>query len=372
MITVKDTGIEEFEPLGKMQGLAGIRNSAVYQKAEAASIVPKEWQSEELLALGGLETVAGSSVSVRGDAFLTKTPIVIMDDKSFAEYCGQIGISPRLDGTVLVNRIWDSINSNFRYREYVPYVKENKDSVTLQNIGRDANSLEIPVLAYTQELPALREEYANYALVNVLPLSLWKEISGQIGAAEKDTYIRLLANEGADLKELNRLMEHAVRLIGKGYEIESENRIQDKITNDEIIGGYKLILGAFCILLAIIGIANVFSNTLGFLRQRKREFARYISVGLMPKGMRKMFCIEALVLAGRPVLITLPLTIVLIGLMITGSYLNPMEFIAVAPIVPILVFVLTVFGFVALAYYLGGKKILKISLIDALRDDTMM
>jgi len=372
MVTVKDTAIGEFEPIEKMQGMPGVRSSIVYQKAEAISIVPKEWQSEELLALGGLETVAGSSVSVRESSFLAKVSIVIMDDKSFAEYCEQIGISPEEDGIVLINRIWDRINSNFRYPKYVPYVKESKDSITLQNTGGDRNPIELPVLAYTQEFPALREEYANYALVSFIPLSLWKEIAGQIGGSERDSYVRLLASEGAALDELNVLEENAIQLIGRNYEIESENRIQEKITNDEMIGGYKLVLGAFCVLLAIIGIANVFSNTLGFLRQRKREFARYISVGLTPEGIRKMFCLEALVIAGRPVLITLPLTIVAMGFMITASYLDPMEFIAVAPIVPILVFVLAVFGFVALAYYLGGKRVFKVSLTDALRDDTMM
>lgn len=372
MITVKNTGIEEFEPIEKVQGLPGVRSNIVYQKAEAISIVPEEWQSDELLALGGLETVADSSVSVRDNSFLAKAPIVVLDDKSFTEYCEQIGIAPRLDGLVLVNRIWDSINSNFRYPKYVPFVKENKDSVTLQNTGQDGNQIEIPVLSYTQDLPALREEYADYALVNYIPLSLWKEISGQIGGSEKETYIRFLAKEGAAVDELNELEENVTQLIGRGYEIESENRIQDKITNDEIIGAYKLVLGAFCVFLAIIGIANVFSNTLGFLRQRKREFARYISIGLTPEGIRKMFCIEALVIVGRPVIITLLLTTVAMGFMITASHIEPIEFIAVAPIVPILVFILAVLGFVALAYYLGGKKVLKISLVDALRDDTMM
>ena len=126
-----------------------------------------------------------------------------------------------------------------------------------------------------------------------------------------------------------------------------------------MLNGYKLIIGALCVLLAFIGIANVFSNTLGFIRQRKREFARYMSIGMTPEGMRKMFWIEALVIAGRPVLITLPITAVFVWLMITASYLNPMEFLAVAPIVPILLFIVALFGFVALAYYLGGKKILK-------------
>ena len=140
---------------------------------------------------------------------------------------------------------------------------------------------------------------------------------------------------------------------------------------EDMLNGYKLIIGALCVLLAFIGIANVFSNTLGFIRQRKREFARYMSIGMTPEGMRKMFWIEALVIAGRPVLITLPITVVFVWLMITASYLNPMEFLAVAPIVPILLFIAALFGFVALAYYLGGKKILKCDLVEALRTDYM-
>ena len=76
--------------------------------------------------------------------------------------------------------------------------------------------------------------------------------------------------------------------LGRNYEIESENRIGEKITNDHMISGYLLILGGFCILLAVIGIANVFSNTLGFLTQRKREFAQYMSVGMTPAGIRKI------------------------------------------------------------------------------------
>ena len=52
----------------------------------------------------------------------------------------------------------------------------------------------------------------------------------------------------------------------------------------------------------------MFSYTLGFMRQRRREFAQYMSVGMTPAGIRKMFYAEVLVIAGRPVLITLPLT----------------------------------------------------------------
>ncbi len=349
MVTVMDTKLEDFKLAEEVGSLPGVRDSVVYQKAAWTITLPEEWQSEELIALGGLEEVAGSPV---------KAPMAIMDDASFTEYCTKIGIAPRLDGAIVLNQIWDSKNSDFRHKKYIPFVKEDWE--------------EIPVLAYTQHIPELREEYANYALVHFLPVSMWKEISGQVGEAEADIYIRILAGEGTTLEELNELEAAVTQLVGAGYKIESENRIQEKVTNDDMINGFMLILSAFCLLLAVIGIANVFSNTLGFLYQRKREFAQYMSVGMTPGGMRKMFCLEVLVIAGRPLLITLPLTAAFVAFAVTASHLEPIEFLAEVPAVPIAIFSLFIFAFVALAYYIGGRRVFQFSLTDALRNDTVI
>ena len=376
MATVKDTHIEDFGLINELQGMPKVDSSVVYQKAEAVCILPQDAQSKELLALGGLEVFLGDATFYGKGLFQIKAPIFILDDESFGEFCGQIGIASRMDGTIVLNRLWDSVNSNFRYPEYIPYVKENMEAVALNNAAEkgDENMVKIPVLACTKEYPLLREEYgkSDCPLVQFMPLSLWKEIGGQIGGAEQDTYVRVLANDRTEVDILNALENEITQIIGSEYEIECENRIQEREDNNKMIEGYELILGAFCVLLAIIGIAHVFSHTLGFLRQRKREFARYMSVGLTPEGIRKMFFIEALMIAGRPLLVTSALTIVAVAFMIRASCLDPMEFIKVAPIAPILAFVSAVFAFVALAYYLGGKKILKVSLAEALRDDTMM
>lgn len=369
MVTVRDTGIENMEQAEEIKGMQGVRSSIVYQKAEAACSIPETDISDEVNALGGLGAVAGSSATAGEGSCLVKAPIVIMDDAGFKEYCEQIGITSGVDGSIVLNRIWDSVNSNFRYKEYVPYIKEEQNTIILQNAGHADNSVEIPVLGFTQETPVLREEYANYALVQFIPLSMWKKIAGQIGNAETDTYIRVLAEEGITLTELNALEAGIVQVLDHEYTVESENRIQEKVSDGNMQKGAMWIFGAFCALLAVIGIANVFSNTLGFLRQRKREFAQLLSVGMTPEGMRKMFCIEALVIAGRPLLITLPLTVLSVGFMITASYLNPMEFLVRIPIVPIVIFILAIFGFVAFAYYIGGKRMLNCSLADALRND---
>lgn len=368
MATLEDTRIEDFSHTDEIHALPDT-DSVIYQKANAVCSIGADAVSEEVKSLGGLETVAGSDVSMADGIYTIQAPIVIMDDSSFATYCEQIGVSSAENGSVVLNRIWDNINSNFRYKEYVPFLSENQDTMTLQNPEDAAATVEIPVLGFTKEPPVLREEYDNYALVQIVSLSTWKQIEETIGNTEPDTYIRILSEKERTLTELSMIETELTNVLGHDISFEVENRIQEKIDNDAMLNGYKLIIGALCVLLAFIGIANVFSNTLGFIRQRKREFARYMSIGMTPEGMRKMFWIEALVIAGRPVLITLPIAVVFVWLMIAASYLNPMEFLAVAPIVPILLFIVSLFGFVALAYYLGGKKILKCNLVEALRTD---
>ncbi len=372
MVTVKNVKIDDFQLTNELRELPEVQSSVVYQRAKAVSLLPEMYISDELYASGIIETITGGTIVAGEDYYLLQTSIIIMDDAGFTDYCEQIGIEPELDGSIILNRIWDSVHSNFRYREYIPYLKECQSDIVLRMTGLDENTAAVPVLGYTQEAPALREEYDNYVLVQIMSLSMWNNISEQIGSAEADTYIRILADDGITLPELNRLEANISELVGQRYMIESENRIQEKVTNDNMMKGAKLILGAFCSLLAVIGIANVFSNTLGFLRQRKREFAQYMSVGMTEEGMRKMFCIEALVIAGRPLLITLPLTVLSVGVMITASYLNPAEFLAKAPVIPVLVFILAIFCFVALAYYIGGKKVLECNLADALREDLVI
>lgn len=367
MITLKDTEISDFGLTDELQDISKIQDATVYQKAEAMTFLPEGLQSNELSLLGGLESVAGTPN--KNGQFQISAPIVVLDNTSFLNFCSQIGITPSLDGAIVLNQIWDSTNSNFRYKEYVPFVKEDNQETTLY---KNDKPIEIPVLSYTQTAPTLREEYENYALVHFIPLAMWNKTLGEVFEAEADSYIRILSNGLANLTDLNSLEQEIVRFIPKRYKIESENRVQERLANDSLIQGMVIILGAFCVLLAIIGIANIFSNTLGFLRQRKREFAQYMSIGLTPQEMGKMFCIEAFVIAGKPLLITLPLTILFVQFAVTASHLDPMAFWAEAPILPILIFAAAIVLFVTLAYYIGGKRLLQCDLNETLQNDALV
>ncbi len=375
MVTVKDTDVDSFSEAQKLREISGIRSAIVYQKAMAKRIIAEDEISEDMKSFGGF-AVAGDNYARKTEGgWLVNVPIVILDDTSFLAYCEQVGITPRLDGAVIWNQIRDVTNPDFRHPQYMPYVKGENAVSILRQYGREELSAEIPVLSYTEKVPVLREEYATldyYELVHFIPVSLWKEIKEQIGGSEEDTYICMLGRENVTLEELDALQRQVESLIAGNYKVESENRIQEVEANDKQIQGMMTIFGGFCVLLAIIGIGNVFSNTLGFVRQRKREFARYMSIGMTQGEIKKMFCVEALTIAGRPILITLPLAVVAVGYMLKTSYVEVGTFLAEAPIIPIMIFMLAIWGTVAFAYYLGWRNIRKINLAEVLRDDTMM
>ncbi len=383
MVTVKDTDVDSFRETKKIQEIPEIRSAIVYQRAVAERIVAEDEISEDMKSFGGFAAAGDHYVSKTDEGWLVNAPIVILDDASFSVYCEQIGITPRLDGAVIWNQIRDVTNPDFRHPRYMPYVKgENATSILRQSGGAEDDngtlidvSVEVPVLSYTEKVPVLREEYATldyYELVHFVPVTLWKEIKGRIGGSEEDTYICMLGRENVTLEELDALQGQVDSLIAGNYKTESENRIQEAEANDKQIQGMMTLFGGFCVLLAVIGIGNVFSNTLGFVRQRKRELARYMSVGMTPKEMKKMFCIEALTVAGRPILISVPPAAIAVGYMLKISYVEAGTFLAEAPVLPIVIFMLFIWGTVALAYYLGWRNIRKINLAEVLRDDTMM
>ena len=375
MVTIKEAQVEIFEKAEAVQELTGVESAIVYQKATAKRIIAEEEMSEDMKSFGGFSGASGNYVTQAPGGWLVNAPIVILDDNSFSAYCEQIGITPRLDGAVILNRIRDVTNPDFRHPDFMPYLKGENATSVLRQSGNEEMTAEIPVLSYTEAVPELREEYATldyYELVHFVPVSLWKEIKGQLGGTAEDGYICIRGGENVTLEELVTLQRTIVQLVGEKYNIEYENRIQEYETNNKQIQGIKAVFGGFCVLLAIIGIGNVFSNTLGFVRQRKREFARYMSVGLTPEDIRKMFCIEAMVLAGRPILLTLPLVVVAAGYMLKLSYVEIGEFMTEMPLIPIILFMLAILSFVALAYYLAWRNVRKISLAEVLRDDTMM
>ena len=366
MVTVKNTQIAPFgktEELSRIRFLSGVRDVLAYQKARAQRLLTDRELSDAYREAGGFRDGTGKR--------LVSAPLIILDDAAFLSYCGQIGAPERLDGVIVYNEVRDDRDPNFRKRKVLPYLQEDADTAVLYRYGQE-EAVTVPVTAYARQTPVLREQFGvedPHELVHFLPASLWEKIGETLGETETDLTIRVLAEEGASMETLDSLEEEINGLL-EGYETESENRLRAKLESDRAYDALMTLFGSFCALLALFGISSVFLNTLSFVRQRRREAARYLSVGMTPCSVGKMFFVEALVLAGRPAIITLPLAALIVAWFLKTSYLDAGLFIRHAPVVPVLLFLAAIFAFVGLAYYLGARKLLRCSLTELLRDES--
>lgn len=365
MITVKDADMKDLTIPSLPEG---VHDAAVYQMAEASVVLETNELSEELLTTCGSGTVSGLESLVGKDSIRVTVSIIVMDDESFAQYLKDS--VPDADGTgvVIWNRVWNSVTSNFRQKEYIPFLKEEKEMVVLQ--GDNTGEITFAVAGFADKLPVLREEYNNGSLVLFVPFSLWAEQKAE-AHCEQDTYIRVLAENRTSLEELNRIEEELVNGLGDAFVTESENRIGEENSNRRMMSGMQYVVGVLCVLLAVIGISNVFSYTLCFANERKQEFARYLSIGMTTKDMVGMFAVEASVIAGRPMLIAVPLTALFVVFAAKASYISIGRVVGELPFASVGIFALFILASVALAYYIGVKRLFRNNLVEVLRDDRM-
>ena len=212
MVTVQNAAVDTFDKTKAVQDLDGVKNAVAYQKVMAKSILTEKALSAEMKSFGGFSHASGDDVSKVESGWRVNAQLVILDDHSFMEYCEQIGITPRLDGAVILNRIRDVTNPDFRHPVFMPYLKGNEMeeravSVLTPAAGED-RTVELAVLSYAREVPVLREEYAKldyYELVHFLPASLWKEIKEQMGADQSDLFLRVLGRENSEREELSAI-----------------------------------------------------------------------------------------------------------------------------------------------------------------------
>ena len=76
-------------------------------------------------------------------------------------------------------------------------------------------------------------------------------------------------------------------------------------------------------------------------------------------------------MAGRPLVVTLPLTAAVVASMLDASHLEAEIFLAQAPVLPVALFAALIVGTVALAYGLGARELLTGDLTAVLKDDSL-
>lgn len=99
--------------------------------------------------------------------------------------------------------------------------------------------------------------------------------------------------EGADPFDTGNALEEAANATISGSATAYvNNNVADKESTDAIIGLFKLLVMIFSVVCLLIAVANVFNTLSTSIILRTREFAVLQSVGLGPKGFRRMLVAE--------------------------------------------------------------------------------
>lgn len=398
MVTFQGGVKEKLSVLERAKETEGISSCILYGRGNIYVSAVKEDFSKELLELGGPESISRSIIKQEGEDYLLEIPVIVLDDNSFKKYAGNytgengnagkyngknddagnhnMGNNPVLgQGVILVNRIWDSLHSSRFEREVLPFLEQSEEgTLELSTIVRTeekevekkedsiAEKEAVKIMGYTDEGPALREELSWDRPTIVMSISCYEGL--HMPFLDRESFLTVMTDSREEDQEVESVLQ---TLLSEGDEM--EGRVDAERSDESMRSGLRLIVGIVAAVLSCVGLSNVFSVALGQIVQRKREFARYLSIGLSPKGMKKILYIEALEISLKPILISILFNIPFVIWILKQSGVTVEAYLQNMPFYLIFLFSFGIVFVVCLTYYIGGRKILSSDLVEVLKDE---
>lgn len=356
----------EFELLSEIREIPGVLSCIASQSVGTYAFLSENMLSDALVSLGGPEALRDTGIVATDGGYWVQAPLIILDEGSFQAYCAEWGITIPQGSVIAINRIWDNLHSHYREPAYVDFLGQiPENTVPLYARIQGAEVATVSISVYATQFPQIREAHRNFSLTMVMDISTYETIEPNLPREVTSYTIRAISD--AEIMGVEVSLREMV--AGSSYVI--ENRLTEAEYNVSARQALYQIVGVLCGLLALIGLANVFSNTLGGAYQRQREFARYISVGLSPRGVKKVIMYEGIVVGLQPVLLTLPVTLVLLTLFLNASHLSWTAFLPRMPVIPVLVFIALLWTTIAVAYVLGYRALMgSYAIVEILKNDT--
>lgn len=371
--------------LGQIRSIPGVERAAGYRMIVARARVDQALLSGEVKAMADPSALSERLTPDQSGTVWLEAPILALDDESFLRYCAENGISGADSGALIVNRIANGERDEAHNRLYWPYLAEQAGlSLPLYESGRkDEPFATLEIAGFVSEPPELRQEFDPDSLVVVMSESLYdlmKECfpapyaasleKAPLNPTERFSIRNRVYNVIAESEpEIGRVQGQLIALLPQGTVI--ENRLAAQRDDAAMRWSIRAVISALACLVALIGLSSVFAVCLSQIQQRRREFARYLSVGLSPGGMVKILVVEGLIMGIKPLLIGLAVNIPLTALMLNSAWISVSVYLSSAPVGFISGFMALVLVMVGLASYLGGRKILRDNLMEALKDDAL-
>lgn len=373
----------------RIGGVQGVASALWFSTLRTAAWLPEDSFSPEFEEKGGFAAVedklSPAQVPLLRDG-RRRVEIVLLglDDTSFAAYCDALGIdeAPFYDEDrwrgILYHTVHDVGTSTLRNPVTLPFFDISPgDVMTLTETTSDSYegdfTFDIEAAAIAQSMPPTGSttiKTRNYSAAAVMPMSRIRQLAGHFARSNIERVNGVIqAGEPSLIKAARTAVERICESnYGSGdYWIVDEEEYFENGETGRIMTA--LMFGFVAVLLAVIGLSNAWSTVRGTLNARRREFAMLRSVGLPPKGLRRMLAIEAVILGVTPILLSLPAAAAVQWVFLSVNELTFAEWLRYAPWMPVLSYTACILAVTLAAYAVGARRLLRENIIEAVKID---
>lgn len=299
--------------------------------------------------------------------------IHLLEDQVLKEYAKEMDIDEKtLHSTDEINgMIIDTMSmidpKTSVFKEERTFLGDVGDKVELMTHDYETdevvNSGELTVVGMTDEVPMGILSKRAYAGIDIL---LSKEAYEQLDYSDEwgEGQNRLYMSSSDPMKTGEELKEiKASNMHIYNYEEEKQKEEQLNFVMSVFVYG-------FVVLITLISVANIFNTISTSIAMRKREFGMLKSVGMTPKGFRKMIRYESIFYGLKALLYGLPISIGLMYLMhlaLSEGFQFPFS----PPWMHIGIVIIAVFLIVSVSMMYSSAKIKKENIIDALKQENI-
>ena len=354
-----------------------------------------------------------NDISIDNDKFQSRVSLVAIDDNSFKtlmELSGNDYESNKMNA-ILYNRVHLSNIHSHKFMdttfmkfdkaktasfEYVDYdaiaesnnegfydeitgeyisVQEDTDSAATNEPEKEVDALkrfDIKIVGATEEKLYL---YAGNTVIEnpVVMISFDK-----LNSLQKDhpyIYESAYVNIAIQTDEADKLQDTLVEMSDNDKSLNMSIENYDKIIRmmSAAMAESELFMYGFVIIIALIGLTNIFNTITTNIRLRRKEFAMLQSIGMTKAEFNRMISLESILYSLKALLIGIPIGI-------AGSYILYLVFSAanygnetsyIFPGISILVSVLVVMLIIWMIMRFSIRKIKKQNIIETIRNDNI-
>ncbi|WP_454190827.1 ABC transporter permease [Paenibacillus sp. Marseille-Q7038] len=361
-----DSEEETAELVNSITALSNVTDANYIQSLDVNSMIDKAFIADELK-----ESLIDDS-NLRDGKYPYFIQVSALDEINLKAYADKVGADydqlMNLDepAAIVINKNRYEDHESRKYVETKATYLEKGDQIDLYYTDWDTN----------EETSMKPVKIA--ALTDELPLGISPSYLGNLNIVVSDQVFKELVSENTEKDMRNTLYLTSSDPIATQNSIEEmkENNIyinnvyQNRQQEEQMVLLMSIFTYGFIVLITLISVANIFNTISTSISLRKREFAMLKSMGMTPKGFRKMINYESIFYGIKSLLYGIPISIILMYL-IYRSMMNSFSFSFSLPWLSILYVIIAVFCIVSAAMLYSSSKVKKENIIDALKQENI-